>query len=618
MTQSGQGEDAHRASMRQPREGIVLPADGSEPLMPGATGDQTTPAGGTPWGQPWGPEASGLPPAGPDIPAATPGEAWGAVPGMPQPPAPQWNPGPGLPQQPGPGPFLPSQQSGAALPMPQQPGADALPPAPQHAAGAYPPQTGPGVLPPQSMNAAPLPPAVGYQIPGGGALPPATGQAGALPPLANGGPSAGFGPGGGPSFSGHGDSLPPASSYPGPGAAPLPRMGDEAATQYLPPIAAGGPAPVAGPGALPPEMPAADETQRLGRVPQHQARPAHGRHGAPAPAAHPDSQPTQYIAPVPAAPTGAPYGIRPGAPGDAGAAGQDGTTDRQPPAEFDSLFRTQPEPGDAGSTQRMPRIDAQARGRGQGPYGAGAPGAGAGYDRTGQGRDGYGQDGYASAGHDDAGGRGAQRRDGRGKGPLIAALGVGIVVLGVGAGALLSGGGDDDKKDANKPLSATAPAHTSKSPSVDPAQAQAAALDKLLADSNDSRDAVISAVANVKVCKNLGPSAADLRNAAKQRGSLITRLSGLSVDKLPRHDALTTALTNAWRASASADNHYAAWADQVAGKKGCHKGHARDTGEVGAGNKASGDATRAKQEASGLWNSIARKYGLTTRDKSEL
>ncbi|MFE7994718.1 hypothetical protein ACFU3K_40515, partial [Streptomyces shenzhenensis] len=60
MTQSGQGEPA--------REGIVLPSDGGEPLLPGMTGGSAPrPAANRP----------AAPSAGP--PAATPagGQAWG-------------------------------------------------------------------------------------------------------------------------------------------------------------------------------------------------------------------------------------------------------------------------------------------------------------------------------------------------------------------------------------------------------------------------------------------------------------------------------------------------------------------------------------------------------------
>lgn len=196
-------------------------------------------------------------------------------------------------------------------------------------------------------------------------------------------------------------------------------------------------------------------------------------------------------------------------------------------------------------------------------------------------------------------------------------MGVAIAVLGVGA-ALLSGGGGDEDKDDPQTVSESAPAEEKPSPSVDPAKEQAVALDKLLADSNNSRDSVIAAVRNVGKCANLAQSATDLRNAAKQRNGLVTRLAGLSVDKLPANAQLTTALNKAWKASASADNHYAAWAGQVAGKHGCKKGHARSTPHAVAANKASGEATTNKQQAAALWNKIAKQYGLTTRDKSQL
>ncbi|MYY80174.1 hypothetical protein GT044_02615, partial [Streptomyces sp. SID335] len=348
-----------------------------------------------------------------------------------------------------------------------------------------------------------------------------------------------------------------------------PVAADEGVTQYIPPV---------GPGALPPEAPAGDATQFLGR--------ADSGTGAGS-----DSDPTQLIAPIPAGPAGptgsstppepagAPYGIRPGAPGD-----------RQPPAEFDSLFRTEPEAEGPASTQQMPRVQAQ------GPAPVPAPDP-------------------ASGGH---GGGGRRNRTGS-KVPLIAAVGVGIAVLGIGAGALLSaGGGEDDKGDDGQPVSASGEPDERPSPSADPAKEQAVALDKLLADSNNSRDSVIAAVRNVGKCQNLGQSAKDLRAAAKQRNGLVTRLAGLKVDKLPANDQLTASLNKAWKASAAADNHYAAWADQVAGKKGCHKGHARNTPQTAAGNRESGTATTAKEQAANHWNAIARKYGLTERNKTQL
>uniref|UniRef100_UPI001FC95258 hypothetical protein n=1 Tax=Streptomyces africanus TaxID=231024 RepID=UPI001FC95258 len=345
------------------------------------------------------------------------------------------------------------------------------------------------------------------------------------------------------------------------GRAPLPPAADEGATQYLPPVAAG-PAdegatqyiPPVGPGALPPEMPAeqdSEATRFLGTGPLP-------------PASNPDAEATQYIAPVPGG-------------------GQ------QPPAGFENLFRSEPgAESPAAATQQIPRFEQPQPQPSYAPPGGGRPGRGG---RTGS------------------------------RVPVIAAVGIGIAVLGVGAGALLAGGGggDDDGGDNNKTVAASAPATDgSASPSADPARAQAVELDKLLADSGDSRSTVINAVADVRGCDNLAQAAKDLRDAAEQRNQLVTRLSGITVDKLPDHAALTTALTKAWQASASADNHYAAWADQTAGKKGCKKGQARVTSQTQAGNRASGVASTEKAKAAQLWNGIAKKYGLTERRPTQL
>ncbi|MGC0376639.1 hypothetical protein [Streptomyces sp. SAI-229] len=565
MTQSGQGEEP---SARPAREGIVLPSDGGEPLLPGMTAGPvapggtdgrtsgggfpaSAPSGGQTWDTPWGP--------GQQNPAAPAGQDW-------QPPSDgRW----GTPE---PSPW------GAQNP-PGGPGP--LPPEGAQTHGGHPPY---GANGPQ--------PGAGYggNTPSG---PHGNGPHGGAGPYAAGAPLPPAGPYGAPARDGYG-----APQYP-PAAAP---DGTEGVTQYMPPVAAGEgatqfipPVPAAdegatqlippvGPGALPPETPA--HGSGAGGYPGMPPQNASGAGHLP-PAGGPDAEATQYIAPVTDQPPGQPYGAPP--PGDG---------NRQPPAEFDNLFRDGAA-GPAGSTQQLPRVD-------YGPPVRTAPGGPAGPTAP-------------------AGGRGG--RAGRGGGrtgsrvPLIAAIGVGIAVLGVGAGALLgSPSGDDDGDGDNQNVSATAPAsaEASGSPSADPAREQAVELDKLLADSGDSRTAVINAVADVKACRDLGRAAADLREAAGQRNQLVTDLSGLSVDKLPDHQALTTALTKAWQASASADNHYAAWADQAAGKKGCKKGQARSTGQTQAGNRASGTATSEKQKAAKLWNAIAKRYGLTERQPTQL
>ncbi|MFI9762680.1 hypothetical protein ACIHFB_32685 [Streptomyces sp. NPDC051963] len=622
MTQSGQGEEP---PPRQAREGIVLPSDGGEPLLPGMTGGPDGPQYGRPvpptpasappegqaWGTPWGPDQHQPPPSPPGQGwVSGPAEPWGsqdpyqqpapaawgtqdpanAIPPQPQPTqgaayGGEAQPGSGAhptyaPQEPGPQPSYPSQAYAPQEPAPQ-PSYGVQEPAPR---SSYPSQV-PGAQP---SFASPPPTAESAYAPNGQSP---TGGHGALPPAAGYGPPADAYGTPAPGAYGAGAPLPPAG--PGTFGAPLPPA-DEGATQYIPPVGGGGaqvspdgatqfipPVPAAasgpdsadegatqfippvGPGALPPEVPAeasGDATRYLGRMQQNPG---------PLPPANPDAEATQYIPPV--------------------TTGQD----RQPPAEFDSLFRTERgAEGPAGATQQMPRFE--------------PPQAHA-----------HAQPAYAPPAADDRRGRGGRTGS---RVPLIAAIGVGIAVLGVGAGALLASGGDDQGDDNNQTVSATAPAtEGSPSPSVDAAKQQAIALDKLLADSGDSRTTVINAVAHVKSCDKLGQAAADLRDAAGQRTGLVASLAKLSVDKLPNHAALTTALNSAWKASASADNHYAAWADQVAkNKKGCPKGQARTTGQTAAGNTASGTASTQKAKAAQLWNAIAKTYGLTQRQPTQL
>ncbi|GGV69340.1 hypothetical protein [Streptomyces thermoviolaceus] len=518
MTQSGQGEEP---SARVPREGIVLPSDGGQPLLPGTAGRPAgpgglppaqpagaepyaaAPAGGQAWGGPWGPDAGQTAPPQPS------GQDWPAA------PAESWN------------------GYGTAAQTPAPTGAGPLPPEGAPAPGAQGGSYGyPAASSPQTSGS------YGYPAPQSGAP---------LPPADQAGPAGqAYGAAGAPSAAEAATQyLPPVGASP---------AGDEGATQYIPPVAAA-PADEGATQYLPPVAPGAMATAAAG---------------------NPDAEPTQYMPPV-TAQGGPAYG-----------AGQGG---RQTPAEFDNLFRDGA--GSQPATQQMPRLQQPAP---AGPAGPSAP-----------------------VGNRGGGGRGGRRSGSRV--PMIAAAGVGIVVVGVGAGALLSGGGEDDSAKKNTSVASAAPSASSAaspSPTVDPAREQAVALDQLLADSGSSRASVIKAVDDVKKCDNLEQAASDLRAAAQQRNELVTRLGTLAVDKLPGHAELTDALTKAWKASASADQHYAAWADQTRGKKGCHKGKARTTSQAQAGNQQSGVASAQKNKAAQLWNTIAQQYGLTERQPTEL
>lgn len=608
MTQSGQGNEPQLPAVR---EGVVLPAQGdqwpttepSEPTPP--SGQQHgAPAGGQAWGQPWGPQDAPVPsePAAPAAPSAPAGPPAGAGP-LPPEGAPYGQPG----QSFGPPPQGPDQSFGAPQgwasqqPLPQQQSPE------QHQPPAYqPPQ--PQQQPPAYQQPQ-QPPA--YQQP---QQPPAYGQP--QPPQQ---PPAYQQP--------HAQSQPLPDRQPQPepyaGAADETQMlppqpaGDAEATQYIPPVPGAGqaaPQPPQQPSAsapLPPEnQPAKAEAPGESTTQLRTVRPGRGAHRSrgqqPAPAAPASAAEETAVlpSPVPAAappqaapsrrarqqqqqqqppkPTGSPFAIRPGRPGD-----------RPPPSEFDGLFRADDGAagagaGSPGETQQLPQFTAPA------PADSGG-------------------------GHGGRAGRAGRRRR------MSPAVLIGIVIAGCGiaglaAGAALSSGGDDEKKDDNTTLGSSDPSATEEEPTkaADPAEPQAKSLDALLKDSNNSRSAVINAVNNIKSCKALPKAASDLRTAARQRNDLVTRLGKLTVDKLPNQAQLTASLTKAWKSSAQADNQYAAWADQTRGKKGCHKGQARRTGRVGAAERASGEATAAKRKAAELWNPLAGKYGLTKHEATQL
>ncbi|MEU6482594.1 hypothetical protein [Streptomyces sp. NPDC046887] len=551
-THSGQGPEPHHPAARPAHEGVVLPGDGSEPWVPGDRQDgpqggrQGGPAGGQPWAAggdpqpPYGHPSSSYgqqPPQGPPssygqqpaqgygYPPAQPAQGYGYPPQQPQ--------GYGYPP--------PAAQQGYGYPQPP-----AAAPSPY---GQQPPQS-----PPSPYGQQPPQPPQGYGYPPAQSEPPSNG-AQPLPPEAA--PS---------------------------GAPQRPAGGDADATQYLPPVASGGPQ-GSGPGALPAEH-AGESTRFLGAV------PAEGPGAPPPPQAAGDSDATQYLPPVP----GQPYGTT--GPGE----------ERRTPAEFDNLFRSEAQAaGAAGATQHIPRYQQEPPtgvGGGRGP-GAPVPPV---YGGGGGDKDSYGD----------------SRPQRSSKVPLIAAVVVGCAVLGLGAGALLSGGEEPggDASPGTGTVAAGSPTPdggkgSSPAPE-DPAKKQAEALDKLLAESNDSRAAVIRSVESIKRCDGLDQAATDLRGAAGQRRGLVTKLQQLSVDKLPGHAELTSALTEAWQASARADDHYATWADQAKGRKICKGGEARSTGATAQANKASGEATAAKRKAAPLWNGIAGKYGLTPHQPEQL
>ncbi|MFC7219165.1 hypothetical protein ACFQLX_13455 [Streptomyces polyrhachis] len=364
------------------------------------------------------------------------------------------------------------------------------------------------------------------------------------------------------------------------GSYPSPGPSDADATQFIPPVPGDWSAPPPPAGGQD-----ADATQFIPPVTD----------GWPPPLAGPqDADATQFIPPVPD--QGAGYRMQ------APEAYEEGPRARHAVDHFDALYRdhrASAAAGDPNSTQQLPRVEAE----GPPPYRGGGDGRGP----------------------------GAYEEDDRPSVPRWALVALGTaacVVIGLTAGWLLSGG-DGERDDPKAGASSTASADPSTGPTkaakpADPAKAQAEKLSRLLATSNDSRTSVIRAVEDIKQCENLDGAAADLRAAARQRTALVTRLQALPIDKVPDSARLSESLTAAWRASAAADSHYANWADQMKrGKRGCGDDdeddrEARTTSEKRSGDRQSGIASQNKQQAAQLWNPTARRYGLPTRQSTQL
>ncbi|PYC85363.1 hypothetical protein C7C46_06345 [Streptomyces tateyamensis] len=198
---------------------------------------------------------------------------------------------------------------------------------------------------------------------------------------------------------------------------------------------------------------------------------------------------------------------------------------------------------------------------------------------------------------------------------------VGICVVGAILVGVLNSGGDQKpkKQQAKPPATSTAPstgASGGASALSPEAQTQAGALSSLLGTANSSRQAVIGAVGAIKNCDNPAAAQTALTQAAAQRKQLLTSLAALKVDKLPTGQQLVDQLNQAWQASQSADEAYAAWAGDAVG--GCDPAKQGDNQHRKDGDTASGQASTAKKQAATLWNAIATQAALPSLSESQL
>ncbi|MFD0258244.1 hypothetical protein ACFVH7_08220 [Kitasatospora indigofera] len=206
---------------------------------------------------------------------------------------------------------------------------------------------------------------------------------------------------------------------------------------------------------------------------------------------------------------------------------------------------------------------------------------------------------------------------------IIGGVVAGCAAAGILVAVLVSGGDstDDGRTKPGAPVAAGSSAAGSGSAGATAgalgpeAKEQAKGLSDLLGTANDSRQAVIGAVASVQKCDKLPESQQALTAAAGQRRDLKTKLAALKTDQLPTGPQLVEQLNQAWEASATADTEYAAWAGDA--QAGCDPTK-KDNPHYKAAVAASGTATTAKKQASALWNAIAGQAGLATKSDGDL
>jgi hypothetical protein len=201
---------------------------------------------------------------------------------------------------------------------------------------------------------------------------------------------------------------------------------------------------------------------------------------------------------------------------------------------------------------------------------------------------------------------GGSRRSGRPLVPVIVAAALVAVVAGVVIFLAHSG-----STAANSTTGATPPAS-----SQDARRQAALRLSRLLAQSVTDRAAVTGAAVDVRGCgPSLRQDARTFARAASARQRLLSRLGSLpGRSLLPA--AMLSDLAGAWQASAQVDTDLAGWADDKIAR-GCHR-NSRADASLRASYAPEGQATADKQAFARLWNPVARRYGLTTYQPSQL
>jgi hypothetical protein len=160
------------------------------------------------------------------------------------------------------------------------------------------------------------------------------------------------------------------------------------------------------------------------------------------------------------------------------------------------------------------------------------------------------------------------------------------------------------------PPSSSAPSSASAS-----AQQQGADnLSALLSQSVSDRGAINNAYNDVQTCgPTLAQDQATFQQAVTSRQGLLSRL-GTMPDAAALPAGMISSLTQAWQASVTADQDFAAWAQDESAS--CTPGGS--DANLSAATVPDDQATQDKTAFVGSWNPIAQQYSLTTYTQAQL
>jgi hypothetical protein len=158
---------------------------------------------------------------------------------------------------------------------------------------------------------------------------------------------------------------------------------------------------------------------------------------------------------------------------------------------------------------------------------------------------------------------------------------------------------------------------SSSAPSSATASAQQQGADNLsalLASSVSDRGAINNAYNDVQSCgPTLAQDQATFQQAVTSRQSLLSRLGSMP-DAAALPAGMISSLTQAWQASITADQDFAAWAQDESANCTPNGSDANLSAATGPDNQATQDKTAFVAS----WNPIAQQYALPTYSQGQL